>query len=223
MAKNYIEKCNRALVACPLDEHKKRELIKLSLRGIPDEELAMVDIADALKALILQNAEKQELLDAFTRESKCLNAQLDDANGKVRKLTALLEDEKVHSAELGLVCKSLREENAELKERMMLLIHAHIPFFRMNREKLYHYFSSFILKACGWLGLNVQMLLVHVCCYLRNGYKESVARLSAGDLIVKVKRAVVQTNTLQQHANSVVLNGNVEGDIMTDNSTKIIR
>lgn len=223
MLMNYIEKCNRALQVCSLDERKKKELVKLSLRNTPDEVLTMVDIADVLKALILQDADKQELLDAMVRKVECLNGQLGEANGKIEELNASLEEEKAHGAELSLACKSQKDEIKVLKERMMLLIHAHIPFFRMNREKLYHYLSSFIVKACEWLGLNVQMLFVHVFGYLRDGYRESVTRLSAGDLIVKVKRAVVHTNTLHQHANSIVLNGNVEGDILTDNSTKIIR
>lgn len=223
MSKNYISKCNKAMEECPLDERKRKELVKLSLRNTPDEVLTMVDIADALRALILQNAEKQERLDRVLLEKNCLCAQLDEARRLNAELTDSLREERTHSAELAFVCNSQKEDIRELKERMNLLIHAHIPFFRMNREKLYHYFSSFIVKACEWLGLNVQMLFVHVFSCLRDGYRESVARLSAGDLIVKVKRAVVQTSTLHQHANSIVLNGNVEGDILTDNSTKIIR
>lgn len=223
MKMTYLEKVKIAMEKCPLDEQRKKEFVKLACGSRPDYMLSLVDIADAIQALILQNADNYVLFTDEKERGDSIKAQLEESEREKGELARQLKEEKAHSCNLMFICNSQEEEIKGLKDKNRLLMHAHVPFYHINKEMLYQAFSAFIANACKWLGLNVQMLVIHVLEYVRCGYKESVARLSTGDLILKVKKAVVQTNTLQQQANSVVLNGNVEGDIMTDNSTKIIR
>lgn len=196
MKMTYLEKIKIAMEKCPLDEQRKKEIQKLACGCRPNEMLNLVDIADALQSIVLQNADNYMLYTDEKDVNNSLKAQLEESEREKKELLRQLKEEKANSSNLRYICNSHEEEIKELKDKNRLLMHAHVPFYHLNKEMLYQALSACIANACKWLGLSVQMLVIHMLEYVRCGYKESVARLSTGDFIVKVKRAVVQTHDI---------------------------